>query len=44
MDLTCRGLVLSEEDRLRREVIQQIMCRFRVEKSRRGLASARTKM
>jgi oxygen-independent coproporphyrinogen-3 oxidase len=30
---TCRGLVLSGEDRLRREVIQQIMCRFRVEKA-----------
>jgi oxygen-independent coproporphyrinogen-3 oxidase len=30
---TCRGLVLSQEDRLRREVIQQIMCRFRVEKT-----------
>jgi oxygen-independent coproporphyrinogen-3 oxidase len=30
---TCRGLLLSQEDRLRREVIQQIMCRIRVEKT-----------
>jgi oxygen-independent coproporphyrinogen-3 oxidase len=29
---TCRGLVLTPEDRLRREVIQQIMCRFQVAK------------
>jgi coproporphyrinogen III oxidase-like Fe-S oxidoreductase len=30
---TCRGLVLSQQDRLRPEVIRRIMGRFRVEKT-----------
>jgi oxygen-independent coproporphyrinogen-3 oxidase len=29
---TCRGLVLSAEDRLRREAIMSLMCRFRLDK------------
>ena len=39
---TCRGLVLSAEDRLRRDVILRLMCHFRIDKgeieARHGVA------
>ena len=39
---TCRGLVLSDEDRLRRDVILRLMCHFRLDKAeieaRHGIA------
>ncbi len=33
---TCRGLLLSPEDHLRQEVIQRLMCRFRLDKEAVG--------